>query len=264
MTSKPRRKDEFRDIEIDKINPPQKQDRLTIDQTEIEELAKSIDEVGLLSPIEVQIRADGYEIVFGHRRWLAHKILKKKTIKARVIELDDEVIKIRRATENIGRANLTALEEGLIYIDLQESFNLKPDQIANRCGKGVSRVKRHIALTRMPIKIRDAVHTKKISIGVAEELWRCADDGQRDYLLDLCIDHGVTVMVVRQWVSDYNKESRRTETDIGEGGGVYNQFEPQPTYYPCDICNGPEDITKQKLMRLCVTCYKKLMELVRE
>ena len=264
MTSKPRKKEEFRDIEIDKINPPEKQDRLTIDQTEIEELAKSIDEVGLLVPIEVQVRPDGYEIVFGHRRWLAHKILKKETIKARVSDLDDEVIKIRRATENIGRSNLTPLEEGLIYMDLQESCNLKPDQIASRCGRGVSRVKRHIALTRMPTKIRDAVHKKKISIGVAEELWRCGDDGQRDYLLELCIDHGVTVLVVRQWVNDYNKELRRTDTDVEEGGGAYNQFEAQPTYYPCDLCSGPEDITKQKLLRLCVPCHKKLMELVRE
>lgn len=264
MTSKKIKKDEFQDIEVENISPPRKQDRLEIDQSQIEELAQSILEIGLLSPIEVVKTEDGYEIVFGHRRWLAHKVLKKEYIKARVIELNENDIKIRRATENIGRANLTPLEEGLIYTEMVEGLKYTTTQISKKFGRGEGRIRRHIALTKMPIKIRDAVHFKRIKIGVAEELWRCIDNGHREYLLELSIEHGVTVQVVRKWVTDYNRQVKQGNTDIGDGGGEYKQMETQPTYYPCDLCNGPEDISKQKTMRMCQTCYVKLMEIIKE
>lgn len=247
-----------------KIIQPETADRLEIDQDEINRLAGSIKELGQLTPIEVVPSGDRYEIVFGHRRYLAHKVLGKKTINGFIKDLDHKEVKKRRATENLGRINLSAVEEGAVYLDLKNEFHMTKNQIAAYTGKPSSRVQRCIEIHRMPLNIQQAVHRKKISLGVAESLMRCGDEGHREYLLEMCIEHGVTVAVTRQWVEDWKKEQRSRKTDIERGGDEHHLMETPPVYMACNICKGPTDIRDVKYLQICPSCNDTLVNALKD
>lgn len=256
--------DIIRNLAIHKISEPDRPDRFDIDQEEINRLAGSIKEMGQLTPIEVVKDGDRFDIVFGHRRYLAHKVLGKKTINAIVKVLDPKDIKKRRATENLGRLNLSPVEEGSVYLDLKNEYKMTKNQIAEFTGKAPGRVKRCLDIHKMPLKMQQAIHKKLINIGVGESLMSCHDAGHQDYLLDMCIEHGVTVAVVRQWIEDYNKEKRSHHADISEGGGEAHLMDIAPSYMACQTCKGPTDIRDVKYLQICPGCFESIMKAIRE
>jgi len=256
--------DVLKSLPIIKIIEPETADRLEIDQEEINRLAGSIRELGQLTPIEVVQKGDKYEIVYGHRRYLAHKVLGKKNINGIIKDLDHKEVKKRRATENLGRINLSAVEEGAVYLDLKNEFNMTKNKIAVYTGKPPSRVKRCMDIHKMPFNIQQAVHRKKVSLGVAESLMSCIDEGHREYLLEMCIEHGVTVAVARQWVDDWKKEQRSRKADIEGGGGEQHLMETAPSYMACNICRGPTDIREVKYLQICTNCNDTIINALRD
>lgn len=253
-----------RELQMVKIAEPQTPDRLEIDPDEINRLAGSIKELGQITPIEVVKNGEFFDIVFGHRRYLAHKVLGKKTIIAVVKVLEPKDIKKRRATENLGRVNLSAVEEGSVYLDLKNEYDMSKNQIAEFTGKTPGRVRRCMDIHKMPFKMQRAIHDKKISIGVGECLISCPDEGHQDYLLDMCIEHGVTVVVARQWVEDWKKEKRSHHADVNKGGGDPHLMEIAPTYMACNTCSGPTDITKVKYLQICPSCHATILNAMRD
>lgn len=251
-------------LPILKVIEPETADRLEIDPEEINRLAGSIQEMGQLTPIEVVKKGDKYKIVYGHRRYLAHKVLGKKTINAIVKDLDKKEIKKRRATENLGRLNLSAVEEGSVYLDLKQEFSMNKNQIAKFTGRSPGRVQRCMDIQRMPLKMQQAIHKKTINLGVAESLMSCPDEGHREYLLEMCIEHGVTVAVARQWVEDWKKVQRGKQSDIEDGGGEAHLMETTPNYMACQLCKGPTDIKDVKYLQICPGCNESIISAIKE
>jgi ParB family chromosome partitioning protein len=253
-----------RDISLASIDEPRGILRMDIDPDDLADLAESISEIGLLQPILVAIDGDRYEIVFGHRRFLASKKLGLSTIRAVAREMSQEEIGIARATENISRADLTPLEEAATYKNLLDGYGLTLEQVAKKMGKTPGTIRRRMDLLRMPPKLQKAVHKKQISITVAEELWPIADEASLDYYLIFAIENGCTKEVARQWAKDWQDGQRRSNFAGGEGGfSAVSPYEPRPSYVPCDICTQPVDLNVSKLFRTCPDCFgaiKKAME----
>lgn len=245
-------------VGMDLIDEPKGVVRLEIDPGEIQGLAENIREVGLLQPIIVRPDGERFEIVLGHRRYLAHKILETIKIACIVRVVSDLECAVMRGVENVLRVDLSPIEEAAIYSDLRDKHGLSYDEIGKKMGKTAGVVKRRLDLLRMPPQLQKAIHKKEISYGVAEELWSIGDVGGIDYYLPFAIEHGATVAVARGWAKDWKDSKRRSEADVGGGRGVTNPLEPRPTYLPCDICTGPEDVTKMKLYHCCEVCDKKL------
>jgi len=242
-------------INLGLIDEPEGVIRLEIDPDKIKELSESIRAMGLLQPILLRPKNGRFEIVFGHRRFMAIQLLGSARISASVKEIDDETTALMRATENIAREDITPIEEAAIYQDLRDRGGLRIDQIGKKMGKTPGVIRRRLDLLRMPSCLQQAIHKKQISYGVAEELWRLGDEAEIEYLLQFAIDHGITVAVARQWVKDKLDERRRQHTDIGRGGVVdRSPIEPRPTYYACDICMGSVKIEESKALRVCVGC----------
>lgn len=244
----------FQEIPLNQIDPPAVDDRLEISEEAVSELANSIHVQGLLQPIVVAKRGDRYEIVAGHRRYLAHKRLHKKTILSRVTEYNASATALARASENLQREELSPIEEALIYQRLADDFNMNYAEIAKTTGRSPAIVKRRFDLLKMDDKFRRALHAGKISVGAADSLWVCPDESYRDYLLEMAIDHGITVAIARQWVQDYEKASRQPSNDIAGGGGVPSVLEPTVVYMPCDLCRGPVELPKITELRCCPEC----------
>lgn len=242
-------------IDMGLIDEPEGVIRLEIDPDKIKELSESIRAMGQLQPILLRPKNGRYEIVFGHRRFLATQLLGSARISATVKAIDDELTALMRATENIAREDITLIEEAAIYQDLRDRAGLRIDQIGKKMGKTPGLIKRRLDLLRMPGCLQKSIHKGLISYGVAEELWRLGEESEIEYLLQFAVDHGITVAVARQWVKDKLDERRRRQTDIGGGGMVdRSPLEVRPTYYACDICTDPVKIELSKALRVCVNC----------
>lgn len=243
-----------KEVNIDLIDEPKDVLRLDINQPEIAELARSIAEIGLLQPILIAIDGDRYELVFGHRRLLACKKLEWISIRAIVRAMDKEEIGLARATENINRENLTPIEEANTYRNLIDHYGLTVEQIAQKIGKTGGTVKRRMDLLKMPPQLQQAVHAKRLSMTVAEELWTIADKTDLDYYLSFAIDGGCTKDVARSWAKEWKDKVRRQQTAGGEPPPDISPAQPRPVFVACDLCNGPMEIGQETVMRLCPAC----------
>jgi len=253
-----------KDLSLDLIDEPRGILRMDIDPDDLNDLAQSISEIGLLQPILVAVQGDRFEIVFGHRRFLAVQKLGLSTIRAVVRPMTQQEIGIARATENISRADLTPIEEASTYQNLIDEYSFTLEQVAKKMGKTPGTIKRRIDLLRMPPSLQKAVHKKQISMTVAEELWSIRDESSLDYYLMFAIENGCTKEVARQWAKDWMDTQRRSQTPGAEGGRVdVSPYEPRPSYVPCDICSDPVDLNLTKFFRTCPECFsaiKKGME----
>lgn len=242
-------------IPLSEIDRPAVPDRLSIDPEHIRDLAASIAEIGLLSPIILCPRDGRYEIVSGDCRYQAFSSLGRDTIPAFVQDLDAESVSISRATENLQRKDLSIIEEARIYRTLHNDHNMSWDQIAKRTGKSPGNVKRRYDLLRMPEMLIKAMHEKKIGYAVAEELCRLPDLGRIEYYLGYCVDHGATRDVVSGWVKEeLSKERQKLSTS---GGGDWGSALPEqlPLYVPCELCKGPMELSTVVSMRICQGCH---------
>jgi len=251
-----RASDVFKSIDVDIIDPPSDVARLEIPELAIKELAQSIKEQGQLQPVVVFKKDERYEIVFGHRRWLAIKYLKQKTISCKVVDSSPEMNALARASENLQRSDLTPLEEGLTYQGLVEKYDMPLDQIAKITGISAGMVKRRINILKMPDSLIDAVHKKLIPPTVAEELMRCPDEEYRDYLIQMARDHGVTALVARQWVDNRIKELRAKISDVGRGSSSPDVYIESPVFVACQGCKQPKVIGDLKNVGICKECFK--------
>ena len=141
--------DQIELISMDLIDRPVKISRDLIDPERVRELAESIREHGLRQPIELAKRNGRFEIVFGDRRYLAHKLLDLKQIKAIVKEMDDKEVVVIRGIENLQRVNLTPSEEGQVYLLLKEEGGLSQKEIAKKTESLSNTIMRYLNFARV-------------------------------------------------------------------------------------------------------------------
>lgn len=243
-------------IPLEKIDEPAGRIRLDIDPEEIKSLAENIEAVGLLQHILVRPKGERFEIVAGHRRVLAFHKLGRKKIACVVQARSDVECALARASENLGRVDLSLVEEAAVYADLRDRCGLTVDEIGKYMSKSPGVVMRRLDLLKMPPQLQKAVHFKQIAYSVAEEFWSLGDEGAIDYYLSLAIEHGVTQKVARDWVKEFKDKKRRQEPGTVDGGGVASPLEPRPIYMPCDLCTGPFVLGEESRLCVCSNCIQ--------
>jgi len=246
-------------VKLSEIDPPVIDQRDKIDPQKIIELAESIREKGLLQPILLRPLNGRYEIVFGHRRYLAHKHLGAQEINAEIKELDDTQVVVFRAIENLQRENLSPMEEARAYYMMMKEGGMSIGDICIQTGKSKATISRFLRLWDMPPNFQEAVDKKEVPIGVAEALIKIDDPNMRDYYLKMAVENGITVNVAEIWVSDYfkSRKGEMLEGAIGSGDGEEN-IEIQPVYVTCQVCGGPVEIRKARQIIGCVECINPL------
>lgn len=249
-------------IKLELIDEPAGIIRLEIDPEEIKGLAANIKAVGLLQPIVVRAVNERYEIVYGHRRFLAVKSLGREEISCIVRAFSDVDCALARASENRCRVDLSPVEEAAVYADLRDRFGLSYDEISDHMGVSGGIVRRRLDLLKMPESLQQAVHFKRITVGVAEEFSRLSDPAKIDYFLGYAVEHGCTVLVARGWVNDEKKRERGAVADVAGGGDTVTPLESTPVYISCDLCRGPVKIEELRHFRTCVDCFNFMREAV--
>jgi ParB family chromosome partitioning protein len=165
------------DVDIDLLRPNAFQPRTTMDETKIEELAKSIRANGIIQPIVARRIDGGYEIVAGERRWRASQRAGLLKVPVVVREIPDEKLLAVALIENIQREDLNPIEEAHAYRRLVDEYHLTQEQIADAVGKDRSSIANYVRLLKLPQEIHVGLGSGALSMGHARALLSLPDEG---------------------------------------------------------------------------------------
>jgi ParB family chromosome partitioning protein len=159
------------------LKPNRKQPRRIFKNEDLQDLAASISEQGVLQPIIVRPmgQPDAYEIVAGERRWRAAQLAKLHEVPVIVRAFTDSEALAAAIVENVQRADLNAIEEANAYQDLIQKFQYTQEQVSNVVGKSRSHVANTIRLLKLPTSVQTLLTEGKLTAGHARTLIGAAD-----------------------------------------------------------------------------------------
>ena len=141
------------------------QPRKEFDESKLNELAQSIKENGVFTPILVRKSVGGYQLIAGERRLRASKLAGLEEIPAIIMDFTDEQMAEISLLENIQREDLNVIEEAAAYNKLMKTYGYTQEQLANKIGKSREHVANTLRLLKLPADVQKLVEEKKLSMG---------------------------------------------------------------------------------------------------
>ena len=159
------------EVPISMIEANPNQPRHEFDEEALEELASSIREIGLVTPVTLRQTSDGkYQIIAGERRWRASQMAGLTSLPAYIRTVEDDDVMEMALVENIQREDLNAIEIALAYQHLAEATGMTQEKISSRVGKSRTSVTNYMRLLKLPAQIQMALKNKDIDMGHARSL----------------------------------------------------------------------------------------------
>jgi ParB family chromosome partitioning protein len=190
---------EYSLIAIDSIDPNPYQPRRIFPQAEMEKLAASITEIGLLEPILVRKIDNRYQIAAGERRWRAHKLLNKHTIEALITSITDSDMAIFALAENVDREDLSDYEIGLALRQIENVFPTKK-KLAESLGLNREDMYRYFAFDDLPEFIRIDLNSnpRLLSRSAASDIKRLLKQQKDSPLLNACLVEAWSLLLINE------------------------------------------------------------------
>jgi ParB family chromosome partitioning protein len=188
-------------VQLNKIDPNPHQPRSPIDQDELEQLANSIKEHGLIQPVIVTRTGSRYQLIAGERRWRAAALAKLEMIPVIIKEVTPQQMLELALVENIQRADLNVLEEAVAYRQLMDEFGLTQEQVAERVGKSRPAIANIVRLLSLPKKIQAAILLQKITEGHGRALLRLPSSEAQIAALDVILKRALSVRQAEELVA---------------------------------------------------------------
>lgn len=180
-------------LPVSKIRPNPKQVRQTFDPDELDELAASIADVGLLQPIVVRDADDGYELIMGERRWRAHKQAGIEEIPAIIRGTDDDQLLLDALLENLHRVQLNPIEEASAYQQMLTDFNCSQETLAHKVKKSRPHISNSLRLLKLPVSIQRRVAAGVLSAGHARAIMMLSDPVKQEHLAQRIVAESLSV-----------------------------------------------------------------------
>ncbi len=201
---------------IEQLRTNPRNPRKNFDEAELEDLAASIREKGIIQPILVRSVAGGaapYEIIAGERRWRAAQRAGLHEVPILAVEADDRQALELAIVENVQRSDLNALEEAAGYQKLSADYGYSQADLAKVIGKSRSHVANTLRLLKLPVRTQALLAEGLISAGHARALLGCAEP---DALAERIVAEGLTVRDVERIVQEANapKENARNANAV--------------------------------------------------
>ncbi len=194
------------EINLDSIVPGPMQPRTHFDEAALESLAESIRSHGIVQPLLVRHKGDGYELVAGERRWRAAKLAGITRVPVVVKEVPDESLLEIALIENIQRENLNPIEEAQAYRKLIETVGLTQESLASRVGRDRSYITNYLRLLRLTDDVQQLVKEGRLSTGHARALLALSHPDLQRRIARQVIDGGLSVRVTEQLVQKASEE----------------------------------------------------------
>ncbi len=210
--SLPQKEDDkgYKNIPIINLHPCQFQPRKVFKKDQLQELASSIKEQGIIQPIIVRIsasQANYYEIVAGERRWRAAQIAGLETLPAIVRKLSDDQVMAMALIENIQREDLNAIEEAQALKRLVDDLGMSHEEVGNAVGRSRESVSNMIRLIDLPEAVRAMVVEGDLSMGHARALLGVGERGGIISLANRVKLEGLSVRKTERLVQFYKNKT---------------------------------------------------------
>jgi len=209
---------DFEYLPIQRIEPREEQPRTLFEQGAIEELAASIREHGVLSPLMVRSLGNGYyQIIAGERRWRAAREAGLTELPARIIVADDKRTLELAMVENLQREDLNPIEEARGYSALMEEFDMTQEDVAQRVSKSRPAIANSLRLLSLPAELMELVLHGNLSAGSARALLALKDEELMRSAAQLVINSDMSVREVEALIKKLDKDKlKRTKQPVDE------------------------------------------------
>ena len=194
------------EVDLDSIVPGPMQPRTHFDDASLESLADSIRTHGIVQPLLVRRRENGYELIAGERRWRAAKLAGLSRVPIIVKEVPDESLLEIALIENIQRENLNPIEEAQAYKKLIENVGLTQEALASRVGRDRSYITNYLRLLRLPEDLQQLVKDGRLSTGHARTILALTQPDLQRRVARQIIDGGLSVRATEQLVHKATEE----------------------------------------------------------
>jgi len=233
----------FQDIALSRIVPPKTPLRERAQDEDIATLADSIKKIGLLHPIIVRKAGDKYQVVCGHRRYLACKMAGLGKVKCIVTHDSEESDLEKMLAENIARKDMSPLEEAHFFNEAIEKLDHTPHSLAETIGRTTDYVKKRLKILKWPTELQEAVHKKFINMAVGEQLAKITDEDVRMRYLSDCIQRKISAVTVEQWVNMWLASKDYKEQGFTDPRQTPAARKVADVYIRCETCG------KQRLFK---------------
>lgn len=247
-------------LPLSQIDEPTNAMRSTFDEAKLHSLEESIRKNGLLSPILLKPIGERFEIIAGHRRFIAFQRLRKSHIPAIVLHVDEETLESMRYHENSEREEIDPVDEAIYLSKLKEKYKCTIVHLAGLTGKSKSYISERLQILDYDHHLLEALTAKHIPFSIARILNRCKDvDDQRE-LVKNAVRSGCTVRVASDWVNMCNSE---IDYDVETLTQPSEETSEAPTTASqimtvCSVCGETHPNNSVKLTYICTPCYSKI------
>lgn len=202
-------------VDIDLVFPNENQPRKMFDEAKLRELAGSISLHGVLQPLAVRRKNNGYEIIAGERRWRASKLAGLKEIPVYIIDCDDTNIMALALIENLQRSDLNPIEEAEAMRNLMITCECRQEDLATMLSKSRSYVTNALRLLSLPDRVRELIRDGRLTAGHARNLIGVQN---AEEVADLAVENNWNVRQLEMAMKDIRAGSLISEMPIRGSG----------------------------------------------
>ena len=204
-------------LPIGKVEPRDDQPRVSFDEEELQELADSIAQYGVIQPITVRRLEGGYyQIIAGERRWRAARMAGLTEIPVRVLEADDKLTAELALVENLQRSDLNPIEEAKGYQSLMHDYGLTQEETARSVGRSRPAVTNAMRLLNLSPAVRKLVEEGKLSAGHARALLPLEKDDIQLQAAEEVIRNGLSVRKTEALAARLLKQPKQQSQETDE------------------------------------------------
>ena len=189
-------------IPLSSIRPNPYQPRKVFDEKALQELAASIEEHGIFTPLLLRESVQGYEIIAGERRFRAAKIAGLDSVPAIIVNFNDEQMMEIAILENVQREDLNAIEEANAYKNLMDRLGYTQEVLAKRVGKSREYCANILRLLKLPLEVQNMVSNGKLTLGHVRPLITLEDDDEIIAIASKIVTDKMSVREVERYVKD--------------------------------------------------------------
>ncbi len=211
---------DYQEIPIHEIDPNPNQPRKRFSNDELQELAETIKNVGIIEPVVVRKLGQRFQLISGERRWRAASLAGFKNVPAVIKNVDDLGALEMGIIENVQREELSAIEEARAYELWMNQTGLKPADIAQRVGKDRSTITNLIRLLKLPAEVQSKIELKQITSGQARPLIGIADKRLLSKLVERITQEGWSARRVEEEVGRLTESPDTSEKPKSSAAGA--------------------------------------------
>ncbi|HJC04893.1 MAG TPA: ParB/RepB/Spo0J family partition protein [Candidatus Enterocloster excrementipullorum] len=193
-------------VKVSLIEPNRDQPRKDFNEEELQELAESIKNYGVLQPLLVQKKGTSYELIAGERRWRAAKLAGLREVPVVLREYNKQQAMEIALIENVQRSDLNPIEEAQAYQQLVKEFHLTQEEIAVRVSKNRATITNAMRLLKLDSQIQDLLIKGMISSGHARALLSLEDGQLQKKAAQEILDRGLSVRETEKLVKKMGKD----------------------------------------------------------